>query len=267
MQSLYIGVDGGATKVIVRVEDEQGRLLGQETGGPANIRISVPQTWESINTTLDAVLQRLNISHDDPAYSLHAGMGLAGCELPSAYQAFLAGSHRFKSLVVTTDAHTACLGAHQGKDGAIIIIGTGVVGYQIKNGKITKVGGWGFPNDDTGGGAWLGLEAVKLTLQWLDGRDPRTELAAAVYEYFSEDLDHMVDWANQANSTAFARVAPIVIQLAKDGEPAARQLLKQAAKAIDKIGYALDSAIEIQELPLPCSLIGGVAPFLVPYSR
>ncbi len=43
-----------------------------------------------------------------------------------------------------TDAHAACIGAHNGADGAIIIIGTGVVGYQTQNGEGVQVGGWGF---------------------------------------------------------------------------------------------------------------------------
>ena len=49
-QHLFIGVDGGATKSIVRVEDETGRLLGKEIGGPANIRLSVDQSWQSIHS-------------------------------------------------------------------------------------------------------------------------------------------------------------------------------------------------------------------------
>jgi glucosamine kinase len=50
----------------------------------------------------------------------------------------------------------------------LIAIGTGTVGYQIEGDKECKVGGWGFPHGDEGSGAWLGMEAVRMTLHWLD---------------------------------------------------------------------------------------------------
>ena len=265
IQCFFIGVDGGATKCIVRVEDEAGRILGQETCGPANIRISVDQAWQSINTALSKILTANSLSLREKKYQFHAGMGLAGCELAEAYQTFLNYPHCFTTLMVSSDAHTACLGAHGGEDGAIIIAGTGVVGFQIQQGSTAKVGGWGFPHDDEGGGAWLGLEAVKLTLQWLDGRLPRSNLAEAVYVYFKRDRDQLVNWANQANSTAFAEMAPIVIQQIEAHDEAAIHLIKRCATAIDRIGYALYAQQPVKHKPLPCSLVGGIAPFLVPY--
>jgi len=257
MQSLFIGVDGGATKCIVRIEDETGRMLGREMSGPANIRLSVTQAWQSINLALEKILVPLSITPGDPSYHWHAGMGLAGCEVTTAYESFLNQPHYFETLVISSDAHTACLGAHSGRDGAIIIIGTGVVGFQVESGQTTKVGGWGFPHDDEGGGAWLGLEAVKETLQVLDGRQPPANLANLVYAQFENNLDDFVTWANQANSTAFAELAPLVIQQCQLGDPIARNIMKNAASAINKVGSALDASQS-----LPCSLIGGIAPFI-----
>lgn len=263
-QTFFVGVDGGATKCIVRVEDAQGQLVGRECSGPANIRISVEQAWQSIEAALEKILRPKSISYQQ-GHLFHAGMGLAGCEVINAYQSFLHHAHPFQTLVVTSDAHTACLGAHSGKAGAIIIAGTGVVGFQSEETTTAKVGGWGFPHDDDGGGAWLGLQAVRLTVQWQDGRLPASALAQAVYQRFHQDDHHLVAWANQANSTAFAELAPLVIQAAQTGDAAAVQLMLQAAKAIESISEALlAKQAEVRE-PLPCSLIGGIAEFIQPY--
>lgn len=262
-ESLFIGVDGGASKCIVRVENKSGKLLGRETSGPANIRLSVPQAWESIHSALDKILKPLDIKLHDPAFRWHAGMGLAGCEISSAYEAFLSQDHDFETLVISSDAHTACLGAHRGEDGAIIIIGTGSVGFQVEAGETTKVGGWGFPYDDEGGGAWLGFQAVKLVLQMLDGRLPPSDLARRIYAKFENDLELFISWVNQANSTAFAELAPFVIQQVEAGDPAALALMYEAASAINRIGEALSSAQSAHQLP--CSLVGGIAPFIEPF--
>ena len=262
-QHLFIGVDGGATKCAVRVEDETGRVLGMETSGPANIRLSVEQAWHSIQSALTNILQplALDFSHTH----LHAGMGLAGCEITAAYEAFLRYPHNFATLVVASDAQTACLGAHSGQDGAIIIVGTGVVGFQVQDDMTTKISGWGFPHDDDGGGAWLGMHAIKHTLQWLDGRAAPSALSNAVYARFGQDDTQLVSWANQANSTAFAELAPLVIDQAALGDQMAVRLLQQAAEAVNNVERALFAAQFAKEKPLPCALAGSIAPFLRPY--
>lgn len=265
MRNIIIGVDGGATKSTLRVEDEQGNLLGCIQGGPANIRVSVEETWHSIRSALMTLLAPLGISLNNPNAHLHAGMGLAGCEVEVAYQAFIKTAHPFATLVVSSDAHVACLGAHLGQDGAIIVAGTGTVGYQIQNDQHQQVGGWGFPHDDEGGGAWLGLQATKQCLHYLDGRAPSSELVRAICQHFANDRKRLVNWANQANSAAFATLAPIVIQQSLAKDPDAIELLKQAAVFIECIGRALESAQIPTSAPLPCALIGGIAPFLEPF--
>lgn len=266
MQDIFIGIDGGATKSKVRVEDSSGNLLGQSINGPSNIRLSVDATWEAIYQALDDALKTSNISlQDKNKYRFHAGMGLAGCEVKEAYEDFLQRTHPFATLQVVSDAHTACVGAHNGKDGSIIIIGTGAVGYQIEKGKGTKVSGWGFPHDDVGGGAWLGLEAARLTFQWLDHRTEKSPLVEDVFAYFNRDLEYFTTWANRSNSSEFAKLAPLVINHSQQEEVAAVRLMKKAAHAIDRIALTLVKLQGNKEQPLPCSLFGGIAPFIEPW--
>jgi glucosamine kinase len=264
-QPIFIGVDGGATKCTVRVEDGAGQLLGRETSGPANIRLSPYDAWQSIYAALKKILPPLGIEFANKSYQFHAGMGLAGCEIREAYQTFLGQATLFDTLIVSSDAHAACLGAHGGNDGAIIIVGTGSVGYQIDSNQVTKIGGFGFPHDDEGGGAWIGLQAVRITLQSLDKRLPTSNLSNAIYAYFNKDQTQLVNWANQANSTQFALLAPIVIQQYQAGDLVALQIMQQAAFAIDAIGEALEKGQLEQKKLLPCSLVGGISPFVQPF--
>ena len=170
MQDIFIGIDGGATKTIARVEDAHGELLGQGQGGPANIRLSVEGSWQSIHDALREALVKPGLRLDDGRLRFYCGAGLAGTEVTSACDQFVNTPHPFARLILKSDGYTSCLGAHGGGDGAMIAIGTGTVGYEIEADKEYKVGGWGFPHGDEGSGALLGLEAVRLTLHWLDGR-------------------------------------------------------------------------------------------------
>ncbi len=260
-----MGVDGGATKCTVRLEDEQGELLGRETGGPASMRFSPAQVWQSIYSALNKILLRHSLLITNRDIHFHAGMGIAGSEITAAYQAFVNTTHPFKTCVVTSDAHTACLGAHGTQDGAVIIVGTGVVGYQIQRGVTKKVGGFGFPHDDDGGGAWLGMQAVKKTVQAIDGRSGKSVLSQLVLRRFNNDVSKLTTWANAANATAFAELARIVIEQSQQHDPVACDLLKQAAKCVDLIANTLLHAQQSHTKPLPCALVGGVAHFIEPF--
>ena len=264
-EDIFIGVDGGATKSRVRIENNAGRLLGQSVGGPANIRLSVDKSWQSIYHALEEALKPTHIQLENKNYRFHLGLGLAGCEVTEAVTEFLSKPHPFSTIHLTSDAHVACLGAHNGQDGAIIVVGTGVIGYEIEQGKSSQIGGWGFPHDDEGGGAWLGLEAARLTFQWLDRRVEKSPLVEDVFSFFNNDVEKFTTWANRANSTEFARLAPLVINHAQQEEIAAVRLIKKAAHAVDRIGMTLIKLQKERDKHLPCSLLGGMAPFIEPW--
>ncbi|HEY5891686.1 MAG TPA: BadF/BadG/BcrA/BcrD ATPase family protein [Chthoniobacterales bacterium] len=262
-QDIFVGVDGGATKTIARVENARRELLGQGQGGPANIRLSVEESWQSINAALNEAFAPSGLRPDDVRHRFCCGAGLAGTEVTSACDEFLNTPHPFARLILKSDGYTSCLGAHGGRDGALIAIGTGTVAFQIEGDKEYKVGGWGFPHGDEGSGAWLGLEAVRLTLHWLDGRGEPSPLLESVYAHFDNDLMQLVVWANQANATQFAQIAPLVIEHVKRQTPLAVTLIQQAAREIDRLGAAL--AVQSVNKALPCSLLGGLAQFIEPW--
>jgi glucosamine kinase len=262
---IFIGVDGGGTKSKLRVEDATGNLLGQAVAGPANIRLSIEGAWSSIYTALNEVFTDIGISLEDTQYHFHAGLGLAGCEIQEACHTFLQQAHPFKTLQLMSDAHVGCVGAHHAKDGGIIIVGTGAIGYQIYKNKSSRVGGWGFPHDDEGSGAWLGMMAVRSTFEWLDHRAEKSPLVEDVFAYFNNNHENMIAFSNRAISSDFARLAPLVINHGQQEEIAAVRLMKKAAHAVDKIHHALTKIRGDHDEAFPICLFGGIAPFIEPW--
>lgn len=261
-QNIFVGVDGGASNCRLRLEDASGKLLGCGRAGLASIKWSVPETWISIMTAFNEATKEAGIDVQDNKHCFHLGCGLAGCEIPQACQEFLANAPSiFTTKHLQSDAYTACLGAHAGQDGSIIIVGTGVVSVQIQNGKTLTVGGWGFPHGDEGSAAYLGLEAVRLTTQWLDGRHDDSPLLSAIAGRFSNDAAALATWANRANAGAFATLAPEVIKHADNGDNNAIELVQRAAREIDKIAMVLQKNVQGGK-NLPCCLLGGLAPLI-----
>ncbi|MFL1876942.1 hypothetical protein ACIKT0_17595, partial [Hansschlegelia beijingensis] len=108
---------------------------------------------------LDAGGTRCRARLRDPSGRL-LGEGEAGVSQKREMEAMRAEPHPFARLELTTDFETACLGAHGGEDGGIVIVGTGSAAYARVAGAAFRFGGWGFEVGDDGGGAPLGREVV-----------------------------------------------------------------------------------------------------------
>ena len=263
-KDIYIGVDGGGTKTKVIIEDSVGHKIGEGVGGASNIRLSVTQAWDSINTAISQALKGTSLTLDNWDYRFNIGLGLAGVSIVEAKKDFLNTEHNFSNIILESDAYIACLGAHDGKDGSIVSVGTGVIGYSISLGKVNRVSGWGFPHADTGGGSWLGMEAVRITFRSIDGCIEPSELTESVFSHFNKNLAKFVAWANSANSTQFAELAPYVVKAAKKNDNNAISLLKKAAEETEMLAEALRKKSEDAQ-DLTCYLLGGLSPFIMPH--
>jgi glucosamine kinase len=168
--------------------------------------------------------------------------------------------HPFRAAVITTDAHAACVGAHGGKDGGVIIAGTGAVAWATINGKTYRIGGWGLPVSDEGSGAWLGSEVLRRVLWARDGRTAWTPLLRTVFADFSNDPHAIVGWTATASPRDFGAFAPRVAEYARNEDRAAVELMQMAAAHIDSL------AARLIELGVPrLSLVGGFAVALQPW--
>ena len=256
---LYMGIDGGGSRCRARIEDEQGRVLGEGASGPATTRLGIDKAWRSIMRACEAAAEQAGLGIDDFA-RLHAGVGIAGLGRRGARQALTDIVHPFRSALFISDGLAACLGAHGGADGAIVVAGTGSIGVGLIGGHEFRYGGYGFPISDEGSGASIGLEAIRLALRAADGRGQRSPLLGEVLAAFDNDPYQAVAWSEQASATDFAAFAPVVLRHASQGDPVGRRIFERAADAIgDLLGLFLRQGIE------RLSLVGGLADALTPW--
>lgn len=187
------------------------------------------------------------------------GLALASAELADCYQALLAMPFPFASVKLTSDAFGACLGAFAGKEGAILIAGTGSAGLIYRDGRLRTCSGRGFPISDLGSGAWLGLRAIQQALLCHDGILPPSTLAIRLLDHFKRDQAEVVHWAARAIPADYGRFAPWVFDAAGDGDELACQLLDETCAQLQILleGMARLGAKEI-------ALLGGVGQRLAP---
>lgn len=255
----FIGIDGGASSCRARLRDLDGNLLGEGFGGPANIHLDLDLAKESIRAASRAALRAVGLD-EHILYRAHAGLGLAGAGLRGVCEQLRAGLTSFASTVVSTDAYVAWLGAHQGGNGGIVILGTGSCGLAFVEGRRIEVGGWGAQISDEAGGQRMGREALRRSLWTVDGRAERTKLSELILERYQRDPAKIVSFAAKATPGQYAELAPLIFEYASRQDSLAVELVQETADFAVRI---IDRLVAGGSLAI--SLIGGLAEPLAPW--
>ena len=258
-RQLFVGVDGGGTGCRARIVSAEGRVLGTGIAGPAALRLGIDTSLAAVEQACQAALEEARLSAEALA-GADAAIGLAGIGRKGLLEQLIARKHPYRSVVYVNDATIACIGAHAGADGGIVIVGTGSIGFAVVGGREIRVGGYGFPISDEGSGADLGLHGIRLALRSHDGRGAQTNFTREVMARFSDDPFEAVAWMDRAHATDYATFAPLVVRHANDGDSVARAAIRDAAEKID------DLVRQLIERGAPrVALLGGLATPMEPW--
>jgi len=261
---LLLGVDGGGTRCRARLCRFSGAVLGEGEAGAANMRFGLEEGFAAADDAVAQCFASAGLARKDRGVA--ACFALAGASDPATLAALESRRHGFRLAVFTTDAHAACVGAHRGADGGIVIVGTGSIGEAVVKGRHYRVGGWGFPLSDEGSGAWLGSELVRCVLWAHDGRIAWTPLLKQVFGEFSSDPHAIVRWMGPAKPKDFAAFAPFAVAHALTGDPAGRELMRLAADHIATLAHRL-IALGAPRVALSGGLAASIEPWLSEETR
>jgi len=206
-RNLYCGIEGGSTKTIALVIDDDGRVVQRVKSPPCNIKLlddrQIVQLWQGI-------CERLR--HPAP----FVGMFVAGCVSPS-------DEARVKRLVqkvwpdskylVGRDTDSGFAAALGDKAGVMVICGTGSNVLARKESRTCKLGGWGHVVGDVGGGYDLARLMLQKTFLEYDedqqtnvfGRDVLRQLGL-------NTMEELVTWTLAASKEDIASLAPLVFK-------------------------------------------------------
>ncbi len=260
----YIGIDGGGTNCRARLNNSDGKNIGSGESGPTNIRLGIDNAWKQINSAISLCLKQAGLG-EEVLSNTSVGMGLAGISSLEDIEQFSQFAPKFGALHLTSDAHIACLGAFGGENGAILISGTGSIGYALIDGRPHSIGGWGFELSDEGSAAALGRSALRTSLAAYDKIDPSSELTEAMMRKFGGHPVDIVKWVNTAKPKDYGALAPMVLDYAENGDAVAVQLATNIAIDLGRI------IARLHELGAPkICLFGGMAqrlrPWLAPWT-
>src|SRR5277367_817202 len=226
-----LGVDGGATRCRARLRDADGKTLAEASGAAANIHVDIAAAIAVLRAVIAEVMDKAGLTSADRA-RIAIGFGLAGNDDPSDAAPVVEAFPGWRLVRAANDAVTACIGAHAGADGGLVIAGTGSAAIARVGPTETIIGGRGFTLGDDGSGAHIGLDALRSAMRAFDGLAPVCALTDDILADFGGDLVAMMNWAREAKPGDFGAFAPRVFEHAASHDPIALGIVNAAARAI-----------------------------------
>jgi N-acetylglucosamine kinase len=233
--ALYLGIDGGGTKTVATILNEEGVALGSGSGGPCNIASCEPDLLEtSVRAAVDGARGSAGLAAGAPFRRLCAGV--AGYTAEDRREPFVQMLCRLLNAApadvsLEPDFRIAYWGAAGGEDGIVAIAGTGSVVYgRTAGGREHREDGLGFLLGDRGSGFNLGLRALRHTITRLEqGRADRLT-DAIVAQTGAGTPNRIIQWLYGAFQTArVASLAPAVGRIAEEGDEVAVGLVVETA--------------------------------------
>lgn len=257
--SHFVGIDGGATRTRARLRDAKGACLAGAEGGGSNIHVEFTVALAVMRGLISETRERAGLSPADHS-RLAVGFGLAGLTGEADAERVVEAFPGYALVRAANDATTACLGAHAGADGGLVIAGTGSAAIARVGGKETIIGGRGFILGDDGSGAHVGLEALRAAVRAFDRLGPASPLTDEIIAEFGGGVLAMLNWTRAAKPGDYGAFAPRVFRHAAAGDPVALDIVRMTARGVEAHvrGAAALGAKRV-------ALVGGIGDAVRPY--
>jgi glucosamine kinase len=255
----FLGIDGGATRCRARLRDSSGAVMAESIGPAANIYVDYASALAAVRSVVAEVFAHARF-HAAGGERVALGLGLAGLSTGVEAEriiADLSADGAFTTIRAANDAVTACLGAHGGADGGLVIAGTGSAGIARVGGTETVIGGRGFLLGDDGAAARIGADAMRAAIRAFDGLGPTTPLTENLMRKFADDPLKALQWALGASPGDYGAFAPLVLEAASSGDSVGSAVVAAAVAALARLTHAV-RALGAEKIALVGGLGAGI---------
>ena len=227
----YIAADGGGTKLLTVLYDENYRILRTvKTAGTNNAFKPIEQIREETEAMVEELFEgEIGSTVHEIASADSSIVGPSDILLDAVSRhAPILEKHHYG------EGHVA-LGATGKRFGCVAQAGTGSDAFLIQPGYMETCGGWGALLGDEGSGYDIGLRTLKAAIYAEDGRGPGTEILPILLEKWKlgclyEIIDRCISDPDYRKLVASASY---VTELAADrGDPVAIGIFEQAGREL-----------------------------------
>ena len=246
------GIDGGGTRTTAVCCTPDGREIARKVFGPFNLNSIGEEAFRGI---LKDIVSFLEETGNCRALCIGAA-GVNNLRMAEiVHEAFSETGICYKLVGDEVIAHT---GALNGKEGIILIAGTGSICFGKNSaGKSATAGGWGHLLGDEGSGYGLGRDAIRAVSRILDGYGEPTAIRELIAGEFGLDTpEKIVSYVYSNDKSAVAKISHLVEKAYWDKDPVAIGIVRSNAEALVDIVMAVSSRLGLEKCDV--ALLGGL---------
>lgn len=253
----FAGIDGGGTSTEACVTDDQGKVLGTGRGGPSNVHYGgESQLKDSVKTALDQALSAAGLSLNDLSAVCAALAGAGREQDRQRIRTALKPITGDIPLLVVEDTHSALAAAHKGRDGMVIIAGTGSNCIGVKDGKYASAGGWGALLGDEGSAYSIAILGLRAAIKSHEGRLEKSCLMDKFMEVLGADEPgNLLGRMHGMDRTQIAGLSRVVFDAAASGDTVSAGILDAEARELALMARAVSRSLGLDAPSI--ALVGG----------
>lgn len=225
MTMYYVTADGGGSKLISILYDEQFNILSVGRAGGTNLNFrTLPDIRADMEKAAKECIgeERLTVESAD--------FVIVGPK--EEFTAALKGVCDLKSHTVLNEGQAALMAGTGEKYGLLALAGTGSDVFLLQSDHNDFIGGWGSVLGDEGGGFDVGMQSLRAAIYAEDGRGEDTLILPLIKEEWKlNKLWDMVEKVYHTNDQRrlVASVTRVTAKAAAMGDKVALELYKKAA--------------------------------------
>ncbi len=253
-----LSVDGGATKTIACLYDSSSNEITRIgiSGSSNYFSVTHKESQKNITSAINKAYPEWKNDND---LKIMAGIASFGDSKKSIEigKSIMDNIFHNKNYIAENDGICAYRMAHIFDDGAIFAPGTGSIGTYQVDGKINRIGGWGWFADDEGSASWIGKKAITLAEEQYDGIIEGNSLVKLLESYFNNSFTELISSLETNHPKRYiAMIAPYISKLALEGDKTAISIIKEAAEYDSKILDVLNNKVNNHSLAVVGGTIG-----------
>jgi len=263
VKRLYLGIDGGQSSTVALIGDETGRVIGEGQGGPCNhVGASERRAkfFSAVGDSIRVAADQAGIKNPKDTIFTGVCAGFSGGTADKS--PLLPELVKAEHYLITHDAHIALVGATAGGPGIITIAGTGSIAFgRNAEGVTARAGGWGYVFGDEGSAFDIARQALRAILRHEEGWGPASSLLDGMLKATDatcgDELLHLC-YTDRFPRERVAALAPLVDEAARNGDPAAAEILSSAAQSLATLAAAVRRQLFADSETVNSHYAGGV---------
>ena len=259
---LILGVEGGGTRTLALIADLQGNILARGLApSSSHRRVGFEKACQALATAIEGALSQVPGARTGSGRwgerIAAACFGLSGVDQPSDQKLFwdwLREQRLTSHVDILNGSELILVGGTPEGWGVGLFSGTGSVCLgRTRDGRTTRVGGWGPLLGDEGSGYQMALQALQVATQAADGRGSAHALLQTILQHWRlERAPQLIDYVHRPETTTadIADLAIPILELAGRGDPDARKVMHHAATALARHVNAVVRQLQLDRPPL-----------------